>query len=557
MSLPQAIHRGMGSVIWRNSGGDRFVSFRPLLGIPPDPESAKARWSLWHEANDQPRSVLTFNLPLRPVPQLTLQVATVLRGWLLEHWNNQAAQQHVKEFANVEIPQEMPVPVASEYWLCENHRFGFVVTRNGWEIRSGGRSLSTWKSKVDGHRDRLLSFEQLNQLCGWFLRNWSVIAYGKAPRPPCLRDREVAACRAYEDARIDATPEELVELQSWWEKHAFRAADPELPNVFLERQGDDLVISWDESPTETRSFMIPYGGEITSARLAIPILRRLVGSRVDNIKVEPKIKKRVLTVDPEVGFRALRSTFPGVTSQWLIEHRFSNDDAREMALTGSATHPVVGLLRSAQGSKICLADFEAIWAMLQPNPGNSFKNLRAIAKGMDSQIDLREPWRSGYHLARLVRAELGQAEAGYFDSEAAVKQMGIDVRDASFTDQTILAACVGSPQFAPLIAINTDCPDAAGTSGRRITLAHELCHLLFDRSRMQSFARFEGGAAESDRLIEMRANAFAVELLAPIKTFVKPDGTLMTDEEAERLSPQLEISAVAIRRHVRNHRRLN
>ena len=105
-----------------------------------------------------------------------------------------------------------------------------------------------------------------------------------------------------------------------------------------------------------------------------------------------------------------------------------------------------------------------------------------------------------------------------------------------------------------LIAINIACDDAKGPSGRRITFAHEMCHLLFDRSRMQSFARFEGGAAESDRLIEMRANAFAVELLAPIRSFVKPDGTLMTDEQAEELSPQLEVSTVAIRRHVQNHR---
>jgi Zn-dependent peptidase ImmA (M78 family) len=364
----------------------------------------------------------------------------------------------------------------------------------------------------------------------------------------------VAACRAYEDARIDATHEELVELQAWWEKHAFRAADPELPNVFLERQGDDLVISWDEFPTETRSFMIPYGAEVTSTRFAIPILRRLIGGRLDKIEVEPKIKKRVLSVTPGDGFRVLRATFSDVTSQWLIDHRFSDEDAREMALTGHAKHPVVGLLRSAQGSKIRVADFETIWDMLQPNQGNSFKSLRAIAKGMNSQVDTREPWRSGYHLARLVRAELNHAETGYFDIEAAVGQMGIDVRDVSLTDQAILAACVGSPQFVPLIAINTDCDDSKGPSGRRITLAHELCHLLFDRSRMQSFARFEGGAADSDRLIEMRANAFAVELLAPIMTFVKPDGTLSTEDEAERLSAQLEISAVAIRRHVRNHR---
>ncbi len=132
--------------------------------------------------------------------------------------------------------------------------------------------------------------------------------------------------------------------------------------------------------------------------------------------------------------------------------------------------------------------------------------------------------------------------------------MNIDVRDITLTDPSILAACVGSPQFAPLIAVNLACDDARGPSGRRITLAHELCHLLFDRSRLRSFARFEGGAADSDRLMEMRANAFAVELLAPIKSFLKPDGTLMTDEEAEKLSVPLVVSAVAIRRHVQNYR---
>jgi Zn-dependent peptidase ImmA (M78 family) len=554
MSLPEATQRGMGSVLWRNPAGDRFVSFRPLLGMPPDPNNAKARWSLWHDENDQPRSVLVFHLPLRPVSELALQVASVLQGWLLEQWSDQAAEQHVTAFAKVEIPPESSEPVANEHWLCENHGFGVILESDGWEIRAGTRSLSTWKSKVDGSRGRLLTQQQLDRFCGWLARNWYVIAYGKYPRPPRLREREVAACHAYEAARTDATPQELAELQSWWGKHAFRAADPELPNVFLERQGDDLVISWDESPSETRAFMIPYGTEITSARFAVPILRRLVGSRIANVKVEPKFEKRVIAVDPEVGYRALGSTFPGITPQWLIAHRFSDEDARDMALTGTARHPVVGLLRSAQGSTISLADFETILAMLQPNPGNRFQNLRALAKGKNANIDLREPWRSGYHLARLVRAELGQQETGHFDIEAAVQSMSIDVRELSLTDPTILAACVGSPQFAPLIAINTACPDATGKSGRRVTLAHELCHLLFDRSRMQRFARFEGGAAESDRLIEMRANAFAVELLAPIKSFVKPDGTLMTDEEAETLSPQLEVSTVAIRRHVQNHR---
>jgi len=495
-------------------------------------------------------------MPLRPVSELTPQVASVLQGWLLDQWSDEAAEQHVSAFAKFEIPPQAPEQVANEYWLCENREFGLILEGEGWEIRAGTKSLSLWKSKADGNRGRLLTLDQLDRLCVWLARHWYVIAYGKYPRPPVLREREVAACRAYEDARTDATAGEVTELQAWWEKHAFRAADPDLPNVFLERQGDDLVISWDESSSENRAFMIPYGTEITSARFAVPVLRQLVGSRIVNVQIEPKFRRRVTTLDPDVGYHALSSTFPSITPQWLIDHRFTVEDAREMALTGTARHPVVGLLRSAQGSKITPADFEAILAMLQPNPGNRFKNLRALAKGMNANIDLREPWRSGYHVARLVRAELGQKETGYFDIESAVQKMRIDVRDISLPDPTILAACVGSPQFAPLIAINSACDDANGPSGRRITLSHELCHLLFDRTRMQSFARVEGGAADSDRLIEMRANAFAVELLAPIKSFIKPDGTLMTDEEAEKLSPQLAVSAVAIRRHVQNHRNL-
>jgi hypothetical protein len=104
----------MGSVLWRNSAGDRFVSFRPLLGLPPDPQNGRAQWSLWHEENDQPRSVVVFHVPLRPVSELAPQVASVLQGWLLEQWSDQAAEQHVAAFAKVDIPPKEPERVANE-----------------------------------------------------------------------------------------------------------------------------------------------------------------------------------------------------------------------------------------------------------------------------------------------------------------------------------------------------------------------------------------------------------------------------------------------------------
>jgi len=124
----------------------------------------------------------------------------------------------------------------------------------------------------------------------------------------------------------------------------------------------------------------------------------------------------------------------------------------------------------------------------------------------------------------------------------------------SLTDSAMLGACVGSATYVPLIVLNPSCPDARGVSGRRVTLAHELCHLLFDRSRMESLARFEGRGANSDRPIEMRANAFAVELLVPMSILVGGDGAALKDEELQPISIERQVSLTALSRHAANLR---
>ena len=53
----------------------------------------------------------------------------------------------------------------------------------------------------------------------------------------------------------------------------------------------------------------------------------------------------------------------------------------------------------------------------------------------------------------------------------------------------------------------------------------------------------------------MRANAFAVELLAPVASFKNPDGTWLSDDDAKNLSQLLQVSTVAIGRHLQNLKR--
>ncbi len=142
-----------------------------------------------------------------------------------------------------------------------------------------------------------------------------------------------------------------------------------------------------------------------------------------------------------------------------------------------------------------------------------------------------------------------------FDVDAEVRKLGIQLEELELSDTSVLGVCVGSPDFVPLVAVNRNCADANGLSGRRITLAHELCHLLFDRFRMRSLARFEG-ASDSDRLVEMRANAFAVELLVPRATLIQQNGEILTtEEELEPISTRHQISLTALSRHAENLRR--
>ncbi len=165
----------------------------------------------------------------------------------------------------------------------------------------------------------------------------------------------------------------------------------------------------------------------------------------------------------------------------------------------------------------------------------------------------QEPWESGYRLARLVRERLGLAQFEKIAIELVLENLGVETHELSFESTEVLGACIGTPGFCPMVVLNTNCKDSSGLSGKRVTLAHELCHLLFDRAGMRSLARFEGGSADSDRLIEMRANAFAVELLVPMHVLIE-EGKVVEEPRLAQLAEQWEVSFHALKRHARNLR---
>ena len=555
IEVPSASPRGMGTLVAKSPDGRRFASIKRRLVPLADAASIGIEWTLWSTDKAAPTPLAQFRDGIRLSQNRARFIASVMHGWLLDKWPAEKLRS-LKDVLWIGESEELTeTNIKRDFWLSEDQTIGFTVYDDRWALFSGPRSLSAWRQQDNADGGRFLPPKSLDVLCLWLAEHWSVFAFGTDTRPNELRKSAASACRAYSSHDF---LHETSGLSEWWSRHAVRAADEELPNIFLERQADTLIISWDAMPSSTRYFDIPTGEESLRADIAIPVLARLIDARLGNKALTAAQIAAVASVtrsDAEAGYSAIRAYDPTITPDWLATHGFSQRDASAFAIAGISRHPIVGLLRSSQGSSLLRDDYELVLKLLQPSSRDTYAKLKELAIDPRSPIDLREPWESGYRLADLVRSKLGLREGDHVDVETLVHQLGVGVHTITLRDSDIRGVCVASPAYRPIVVINNSCEDASGVSGRRITLAHELCHLLFDRYRLRSLARFEGYSSESDRVVEMRANAFAVQLLAPMSVLLDDDGTVADDTKISQISAERQVSVASLRWHADNLRR--
>lgn len=80
-------------------------------------------------------------------------------------------------------------------------------------------------------------------------------------------------------------------------------------------------------------------------------------------------------------------------------------------------------------------------------------------------------------------------------------------------DDNVRGVALAGGDIRPTILINASHPMNQKDSGRRFTLAHELCHILHDRGYGLRLSLISGPWAPPG--VERRANAFAAMLLMP------------------------------------------
>ena len=376
----------------------------------------------------------------------------------------------------------------------------------------------------------------LAPLLDWLLSQWASILHEEAYAWPekggapaawtvfAALGRSIASSDETEQAQYRA-------VQAWWGRHALRAADPSAlyPDLCLRRLGDDIEVSW----AGRQPVYAPEGFTLTSppgyalfevAAVATPLWHFVEWA----LQTAPGV-----TAMDRDAISRMRERFDQLkrTPLEALELRYLSD--RVQALLQSARVAV-----DLQDPSVLVRGVPAIAELdpavlmfggLNPSIGNAdaVRLLQFLANhhnGTETEalamlVDDRgwnhalAPYEEGYELAEEIREEIG-VPVGERDVNVhrILNELGVEVEEVALDTDSVRGVAIAGPGFAPAILVNTHSVFNQTWVGRKFTLAHELCHILFDRTRARRLSHVSGPWTAPRT--EKRANAFAAMFLA-------------------------------------------
>ena len=141
---------------------------------------------------------------------------------------------------------------------------------------------------------------------------------------------------------------------------------------------------------------------------------------------------------------------------------------------------------------------------------------------IDEKFNNHRAHEQGEAAADFVRQHLRISSNDYFDIFDVVEKLGAGVYHQNVEPTTLDALAVWGGKFGPAVLLNSNSPRASKKFDRRparVTLAHELCHLLLDRGHALSAVDILN--SRMPLAIERRARSFAGELLLPSSVTVE------------------------------------
>lgn len=366
----------------------------------------------------------------------------------------------------------------------------------------------------------------------------------------------------------EAERDEYKAIQSWWMRHALRAADSSAlyPDVCLRRVADDIEVSWGgrqpvHAPEGFTLVLSPGYATLAVSAVVQPLWAFLEWA----LDTAPASEQNDLQI-----VRALRVQFQRLASTPLkeLERKYLNDKLQRVIDDARAVVPLTN--RSTLVKNIpAIASLDAAVLMfggLAPSIGHrdAVTLLRFLAKH-ESQVESADllslvdnrplslavpAYVEGYELAENLRDDLGVANTEpQVNVHEILRRLGVSCEEVALDTDTVRGVAIAGSGFSPAVLVNTASTFNKTFEGRRFTMAHELCHILFDRSRAKKLSHVSGSWTAAR--VEKRANAFAAMFLAS-RSAVRRSFSEAKEDNIKSQAATLQIGTSALIEHLFN-----
>ncbi|GHV40239.1 hypothetical protein FACS1894187_21000 [Synergistales bacterium] len=353
----------------------------------------------------------------------------------------------------------------------------------------------------------------------------------------------------------------------WLQRHSIRACEEGgvFPDIYFRGAGDKVEISWgaNQHPGMPEGFQFQEfsGASLIDRKIVTTVCKDFLKDSIEllleKMPDSEKLKKMGLSVDelatgrvPAIDwYLPLNRVKKGTeTILDVLRNKFPNID-----LKGSII-PAPVLMFGTMSPELDEVDIDQILDKMeigesscldQYDPG-SLASVRGV------------PYAVGYDMADdfldQIRDEKEGFGSDYVDIHAIVKKFGVKVKDIELGDRNVRGIALAGNGIAPMIFVNKSSSYNQDFTGRRYTVAHEFCHLLYDCQ----YGREVGVASGvwAPQYIEKRANAFAGMLLMPtelIDKHLNQQGDMEWDSAIfKNLMEKLQVGHIALMEHLHN-----
>ena len=466
-----------------------------------------------------------------------------------------------------------------------------------FQIWVEGRNLCSHSEK--GERIESTHWYLLS-LLEWFARYWTPLLHEERLPIKVEGDTGWTSLHAtrFPPPAIEDDDEEASEWESawqdWWFRHGIRAAREGglFPDVVIRRFRDSVEVSWGP----VRSEGMPYRfdstesagfGRLPPGAVAEPLHAVLSGASeylLSLAKESPRIDEFPRIEALRRDLQALRGSAENHDRRLMWLAGLGTDESTVRTgwqraidcLSGSAEALRRAMLEVSESPLVVTGSCQAalMFGSLAPDvmdqdvlslaqamvdlysPGGDSEAMRKICRAAPVEESMSPAWSRGYELADELHEHFhGEfAKGGFVDLEGLIERLDIRIEHLELLDDTVRGVSIAGSRHRPGIIVNSNCPANEHLSGRRFTLAHELCHLLFDREAGRRLAIASGRWAPRD--VERRANAFAAMLLMPtslVQQAVAAQAvSVATVEGVGKIAGTLRAGRPAVLNHLKN-----